>query len=835
MKKVKFSIVTLLILLYTILTISLFAQEPKKTQIQSERIGTIRGKIVDDQSLKPMEYVSVRIFRSRDSSLISGGLTNAEGYFEIKNLPFGRYYAIVKFIGFKTQVVDSIFVTPRNPEVNLGVIRFLPEPIQTKEVEVTAQKDIVSYAVDRRIYDVSRDLSTVGGTALDVLSNVPSVSVDIEGNISLRGSGNLQVLIDGKPSSLLGFDRGTALDQIPAENIERIEVITNPSAKYDPDGVAGIINIVLKKNTMLGFGSILNVNVGTADKYNGSVNLNLRTDNFNSTVGYNFRSFSIRGNTESSRNSFAPDSSFLNQNQSFLRRGAFHRFQLSSEWTPNPKNSLLFNANAGLFDRKISDSTGYFFEILNPLIENQYYRKNTSDGNNFSYDLSLFYKYLFDRKDQEFNTNLLFNSFKGDNDNLYNENHFDSLLVPTVPIKQNNKSNYLNNNLTYEINYIDPLDIGKLEVGAKANLRTIDIDYYFYNFNNSSQQWTLNDTISNKFGYNENIFSAYLTFGSKISNFSYQVGLRLEQTFTKVNQKTLNEVYNDKYFNFFPTIHLSYQIRPWNSIMFSYTKRINRPQSMVLNPFVDYSDPQNLTKGNPFLKPEFANSFELSNLSFIGRNSLNLTLFYRYTTDIISRITRLDTTKTFTLTTYENLNQSKSIGFEAMWNQTLFDIWKLNLNFSYFYLDVNGIPQYGIPSRNSKSWNIKLNSVLNLTQNIDLQINLSYDSPVVTTGGGGMYWRFFEMGSVGKLDGIFTSSAALKIDVLNGRGTINFRIMDIFKTINYNLTTNGANFVSKIYRTRENRVAFLGFQYKINEYKRPKAQPQDNNQDMDLE
>lgn len=812
-----------------------FSQDLKQRQQFSDPIGIIKGKVIDDQTNKPMEYVSVRLFRFRDSTIVSGGLTDNNGYFEIKNIPFGRYYAIVKFIGFKTKTIDSIFITPRNPEVNLGVIHFQPEPIQTKEIEVTAQKDIVSYAIDRRIYDVSKDLSTVGGSALDVLSNVPSVSVDIEGNVSLRGSGNVQILIDGKPSSLLGFDRGTALDQIPADNIERIEVITNPSAKYDPDGVAGIINIILKKNTMLGYGAILNANVGTADKYNGSINLNLRTDNFNSTIGYNFRSFSMRGNTDASRSSFKPDSTYLTQFQSFLRRGTYHRFQLSTEWSPNPKNSLMFNANTGLFARKMSDSTGYLFTLFNSYFVDQFFRKNSSNGDNFSYDLNLFYKHLFDKKDKELNANLLFMSFKGNNDNLYDELHWDSLEILRIPIKQNNKTNYLNNNLNFELNHTNPLNIGKLDLGFKANVRTIDIDYNFYNFNSSSSLWLLNDSLSNKFGYNENIISAYITFASKIYRFGYQLGLRAEQTFAKINQKTLNQTYDNNYFNIFPTVHLSYQISQTNTLMVSYTRRINRPQSMYLNPFVDYSDPQNLSTGNPFLKPEFANAFEISNLTYFGRNALNLTLFYRYTTDIISRVTRLDTSKTFTWTTYENLNKSKSIGFEAMLNQSLFDFWKINLNFSYFYLDVNGLPEYGIPSRNSKSWNIKLNTVVNVTKNIDLQFNVSYDSPVITFGGGGMQWRFFEMGSVGKLEGIFTANLAIKIDILNERGTINFRIMDLFKTINYDLTTNGTNFVSKLYRTRESRVAFLGFQYKINEYKRPRVKRPEEIQEIEFE
>ena len=811
-----------------------YSQEQRGRQFSGEPIGVVRGKVVDDQSKSPMEYVSVRIFRSRDSSIVSGLLTDKNGNFEFKNLPFGRYYLVLKFIGFKTKIVDSIFVIPRNLEVNLGTIHFQSEPLQTKEVEVSAQRDIVSYSIDRRIYDVSRDLSVVGGTAVDVLSNVPSVSVDIEGNVSLRGSGNVQILIDGKPSALLGFDRGTALDQIPAENIERIEVITNPSAKYGPDGIAGIINIVLKKNSMFGYGAILNANVGTADKYNGSINLNFRNETFNSTLGYNFRAFSMRGATEASRNTFAPDTTSLIQRQDFLRRGQFHRIQLSTEWTPNPQNSLIFSASGGFFDRKMSDSTGYLMDFIFYNQLDKYYRKTSNDGSNFSYDLSLNYKRLYDKKDKEFNTNLLFSSFKGNDDNYY----FTEPIIDTINFerfgKENNKNNYLNNNLTFELSYANPLNFGKIELGAKANIRTIDLDYKYFTFDPKTNQWisTVSDNI---FNYNENIIAGYAIFSSKLKNFGYQIGLRLEGTLTKAEQKELSQVYKNNYLNLFPTIHLNYQLTNANTLFFSYTRRINRPQSMVLNPYEDRSDPQNISKGNPYLKPEFTNSFEISNLTYFGRNSLNLTLFYRYTTDIISRITTLDTTGYFSMTTYENLNKSKNIGFEAMLNQNLFEWWKLNINFSYFYLDVNGIPTYGIPARNSKSWNIKLNSVFSPTKDIDIQLNISYDSPVVTTGGGGMYWRFFQMGSVGQMEGVFTANLAFKIDVLNDRGTINFRLMDIFKSIKYDLTSNGSNFVSKIYRTRESRIAFLGFQYKINEYKRPKTKRPEDMPEMDVE
>ncbi len=824
----------LILVLFSFNSYISISQDTKIRQIEREPIGVVRGKVVDDQSYSPMEYVNVRIFRSRDSSLVGGTLTDKNGFFELKNLPFGKYYLILKFIGFRTKIVDSIFVTPRNPEVMIGTIHFQNEPLQTKEVEVSAQKDIVSYSIDRRIYDVSRDLSKVGGSAIDVLNNVPSVSVDIDGNVSLRGSGNVQILIDGKPSALLGFDQGSALDQIPAENIEKIEVITNPSAKYDPDGVAGIINIVLKKNLMFGYGAILNTNVGTADKYNGSINLNLRTDNFNSTIGYSYRAFSMRGRTESTRNSFSPDTTNLFQIQDFLRRGHFHRFQFSSEWTINPKNSLVFSAYAGLFNRNMSDSTGYAMTYVLNNLESEYYRKNSSEGENFSYDLGLNYKLLFDKKDKEFNSDLLFSGFRGNDNNLYFMNSKNDNVLFFGSSQENNKNNYLNNNLMFDLNYINPLNFGKIEIGAKANVRIIDVDYNYYVFDDSLSQW-IPKNLSNKFYYNENIIGGYAIFSSKYKKFGYQIGLRFEGTLTRSEQKTTNEIFESNYFNLFPTIHLSYQITQANSLMFSYTRRINRPNSFYLNPFEDRSDPQNISKGNPYLKPEFSNSFEISNLSYIPRGSLNLTLFYRYTTDIISRITNLDSSGLTSLTTYENLNKSKSIGFEAMLNHNLFYWLKLNLNFSYFYLDVNGIPNYGIPARNSKSLNLKLNSVFSPKKNLDIQLNLSYNSPVVTTGNGGMYWRFFQMGSVGKMEGVFTANLAIKLDILNGKGSISFRLMDIFKSLKYDLTTNASNFVSNIYRTRESRIAFLGFQYKINEYKNPKVKRPEDLPEIEME
>ncbi len=813
-------------------TIISFSQERQTPSRQSDPIGTIKGKVVDDVTEKPMEYVSIQLLRFRDSSLVSGTLTNSDGMFSINNIPFGRYVLKVKFIGYRTKYVDSLFVTPRNPNVNVGVIHFEPEPIQTMEVEVVAQKDIVTYQIDKRIYNVDKDLNVSGGSAVDVLSNVPSVQVDLDGNVSLRGSGNVTILIDGKPSALLGFDRTAVLEQIPADNIERIEVITNPSAKFDPDGVSGIINIVTKKNLLLGWGSIVNLNAGTADKYNGSLNVNLRTEKINSALGYSYRAFSMRGSSTGSRNSFFPDTSLLYQKQDFLRRGSFQRFSFMFEWKPDNFNSISFNSNLGSFNRKLSDSTGYLLENLQTGFKNDYYRLTSSEVPNLSYDFGLNYKLTFEEPEKELNANLMLMRFGGTDESNYNQTFLGSQQANKL--LQRNVNDSKNLNLVGELNYTNPLNFGKLETGVKASLRTLNIDYKFYNYDMISDSFALNTSISNNFEYTENLYSGYLTFSNKINKFGYQIGLRSEFAQTRGEQITTDSAFTKDYFNIFPTLHLSYNINPANTLMFSYTRRVNRPMFMALNPFIDYSDPQNLSQGNPRLHPEYVNSFELSDLQYLPNGSLNLTLFYRYTTDIISRVTKL-LDSTTTLTTYENLNKSKSLGFEAILNQNLFNWIKMNLSFSYFYLDVNGLPQYGIPARKSNSWNVKLNTILNITRDLDLQVNLSYDSPVVTTGGGGMYWRFFTMGSLGKIDGIFSANLALKYEIIPEKFTINFRLMDVFKTIRYNLETTGQGFTSYFNRTRESRVAFLGIQYKFNDYKAPRIKRQNELPEIEME
>lgn len=815
----------------------LFAQSSQfGEQRQTEPIGIISGKVLQIESKQPMEYVSVSLRKARDSSIISGTLTAGDGTFELKNIPFGRYYLALKFVGFKTKIIDSIFITPRSFTVALGNIFIENDEVKTKEIEVVAQKDIVTYSIDKRIYNVDKDLSVVSGSAVDVLANVPSVSVDLEGNISLRGSGNVTVLIDGKPSALLGFDRTSVLDNIPADNIERIEVITNPSAKYDPEGVVGIINIVLKKNMLLGYGGMVQANAGTLDKYNGSINLNVKTDGLNSNLGYSFRSFRMLGITNLSRESFNPDTSFLEQLQNFSRRGRYQRLQLSTDWQIDNINNLSAGFNFGSFYRKGFDSTGYLFKIPKDNLFDNYYRKTETSFSNNSFDFSLFFKRSFEQKEREFNLNVTFTNFSGSGDEFYNqmqllpENYWELIQ------KQKNKTTNKNGNLLAEVNYSHPFNFGKLEFGARTSFRKIDIDYAFFEFDTLTNIWQKNDLISNIFGYDEIVYSAYSILSGKIQqNFGYQIGLRFERTNTKGNQKTQNYSFSKNYYNLFPTIHLSYAINNLNTIMMSYTRRINRPSYFALNPFVNYSDPLNLSQGNPELNPEYANSFEISDLQFLPQGSLNFTLFYRYTTDIITRLTRLiDTNQT--LTTYQNLNRSNNVGFEAIWNQNLFNWLKLNLNFSYFYMDINGVPQFNIPARNSRSWSVKLNSVMNVNKNVTFQINFIYESPVVTTGFGGMSFGggpFFSMGSIGTRQGIYMLNISAKIDIISEKASINFRLMDVFKSIKYDVTTSGNNFESRLLRTRESRVAFIGFQYKFNDYKPPKMPRPEEMPDME--
>ncbi|MEJ5301830.1 MAG: TonB-dependent receptor [Bacteroidales bacterium] len=799
-----------------------------RAAMMNQRIGVLKGRIIDAESKTPLEYTNIAIYKKRDSSLVDGTVTDAKGNFILEKLPFGRFYAMISFIGYPTRTVDSIFITPRETEVNLGTIRLKSSGKTLQGVEITEKKSVMEYNLDKKVYNVEQNVVSAGGTAIDIMQTIPAVQVDIDGNVSLRGSGNVTILVDGKPSML------TSLDQLPASMIERVEIVTNPSARYDPDGTTGIINIILKRNKALGINGMISANAGTGDKYNASFNINYRVKKWNLFTSYDFRQFGGTGTSDLFRETTINDtSSYLTQTGNNRRRGNFHNFGLGVDFMPDNYNSFTLSGRYNTRDFTMRENMDNLYQ--NYLMDTTQFfnRKSSGDNNNSGFELSFNYTRKFDEKWKEWTADAFYSDGSGDNSNI-----IDQWMYPNNPsinpflIRQQTLSNNTRRVLTAQTDYVSQLWSGRIELGYKFSYNFNDSDYGFYNFNDST--WLIDPTKSNRYVYSEYLNSVYLNYSRKITDKLYvQAGLRAELANIKSDQKTQDSVYKNTYFSPYPSAIIKYSFNDKNQLQLSYSRRVNRPGPWVLNPFINYTDPLNLSAGNPSLKPEYSNSLELGYTLQLGNTTLSPSVYYRNTSGVISRIMTVYPNGT-SFTTFRNQNKAEAYGLEFIVTQQVLQWWRLNGNFSYFHSALMG-PDVTGDNSSSNSWTLRFMSMMMIPGVFDLQLSFNYNSPVIfnpSVGGGRMGGPgggggFFMMGSQGRMSENYWADAGLKKDILSGKGTISIRLSDIFKTQKYNITTFGDNFISEAKRTRDSRVLFVGFSYKFNDYKRRQQRLQD--------
>ncbi|HOE59201.1 MAG TPA: TonB-dependent receptor [Bacteroidales bacterium] len=795
-----------------------------KGNLPSQKTGVIKGRIIDQSSKMPLEYANIAIFRKRDSALINGTITNEKGDFIIEKLPFGRFFVKLSFIGYATRSIDSVFITPKQPEVNLGTIRIKLVENKLQGVEITEKRAPVEYNLDKKVYNVDQNIVSMGGTAIDIMQTIPAVQVDLDGNVSLRGSSNVNILIDGRPSNLV------SLDQLPSSMVERVEVVTNPSARYDPDGTTGIINIILKKNRAEGINGMVSVNAGTKDKYNASINLNYREKKFNFFTSYNFRQFSDEGTSFSHRETIINDTlSYLDQNGDSRRKGNFHNFTLGADYFIDNYNTLSLS---GMYNIRGNDgrenmdnlSTNFKFDTLS-----LFNRTSINSNDNSGYQGILNYKRTFDDKTKELTADVYYSYSDGNSDNLITQKY--TQLPNGLPgelIQQKTISDNSRNMLTAQTDYVTSLWAGRLETGYKYRYSNEDSDYGFYNYD-SADGWTSDFNRSNRFKYSESIHAAYLIYTRDITDKLFiQGGLRAEAAQTTSDQVTQDSIFKNDYFSLFPTLHVRYNFNNKNQIQLSYSRRVNRPWSRFLNPFIDYSDPLNLSAGNPALKPEYSNSLELGYTLQFGKTTLTPSVFYTNTSGVISRIMSVDNNGV-SFTTFKNQDKSSAAGLEVILAQQFAKWWRLNTNFSYYHAEVDG-PDITQQTASSNSWTFRLNSLMSVPRLADIQINFNYNSPMVFNPSIG---RHGGGGTQGKMEENYWADLGIKKNFLDGNASISLRLSDIFKTMKFNMTTYGSNFTSKSERTRDSRTLFVGLSYKFNDYKRRQQKLQDMIEELD--
>lgn len=768
--------------------------------------GTLNGRLMAVQGGKnqAVEFASVGVFRASDSSSVTGGLTDERGYFTIANLTPDRYYVLVQSLGYAPKRIPPITISPGNATANLGTIVLTEATRQLQEVVVQGQRQAYEYALDRKIVNVDQLPIAQGGSAIDILQNVPSVTVDVDGALSLRGSGNVIVLVDGKPSGLTGLDRQAILEQIPASNIERVEIITNPSARFDADGAAGIINIVLKKERAGGVNGSVQVNIGTRDKYNASINLNARFKKINLFGSFNFRDDRRAQYRVSDRqNRFADSVSYLAQRNQAIRRGVNNNLRLGFDYTLSTRSTLTVSV---LYRPEYSyDSEIETFDTQDATRRSlgRTLRVTEEREPERGLDYTAGYRRTFVKPGRELSLDATLSTNRGTEVQDFTNSTTlpETLLTPNFLIGNQRARNGGDNRVgVLQLDFVEPLKAKqRFETGLKYTDRRLGADYVFENELNST--YIVNPTISNNFIYNEGTSAAYVNFGNELKRFSYQAGLRTEYTRINTDQRTTGQQSTRDYIYLFPSAFVNYSLSQAQKLQLNYTRRIDRPSVRSLNPFIDLSDPLNIRFGNPLLNPELINSFELSYLLTGESTALTSSLFFRQTNNEITnyRTLRADG---ITEQTSLNLNRSQNYGLEVVLNQDITRWWKVSSNVSFFQRSIQASADVpGILTRTNRSYTGRLTTDLRPVRGTAIQIAANYRSPFLVAQG--TISRFFNV------------DVGVKQDVLKGRGTLTLRISDVFNTLQFQSDSFGPNFVATSLGKRESRIGFIGFSYRL--------------------
>ncbi len=806
-----------LLIVILITTSTIFSQVPPSAAAAGNNAppknGKITGKIIDADTKTPMEYANVSVYRKADSKLVTGSIANAAGNFEISDLPLGAYYVEAAFIGFEKTTINDIKIVPNSLTVDMGTIALGVSRQEIGAVDVIAERNRIEYKIDKKVINVANDINSAGGTAVTALENTPSVEVDMDGNVSLRGSSSFTVLIDGRPSVLSGSD---ALRQIPSSAIQNIEIITNPSVKYDPDGNAGIINVVMKKNVLSGLNGIFNVNAGTGEKYGTDLMLNYKTKKYNIFLGGNLNDETNYGTMYSTRESYSNDTtSFLiTDGRRDMTRGG-KQLKGGLDYYLTDKTTVTLSSQVGTYDFD-SYGGGKIHNYKSPGTFDVYsIQKNTStrSGNYVSADAS------FQSKFDESGMHKLEGTFSyrnriGDasetNDEfLSNSSYNESTDYLT---RVNTNENSTSNDYRMKLDYTLPLKEGaKFEAGLQSRIESENESFYFENYDTITKAFINNPKFTSDMNFREAIHSVYSTYSGKTIGISYLVGLRGEYNKRTIEHHSdVNKTYSLDIFDLFPSVHFSYEMASENQIMASYSKRVNRPNGRDLDPFPNYMNQYTIRIGNPNLKPEYTDSYEFSYMRKFGTSFISLETFYRTTNDLMTRIQEMRDDGIIYMT-MDNLNRDYSIGGELMGNLNFTKWLLINTSFSLYNYKIKGQILGQSIDKESTNYSGRVNATVKFSPDSRMQLTGFYRGPSVS--------------AQGDMKGMMFTNLSYRQDFMKKKLSATLSVRDLLGTGKFEGTSYGDGFKSSFRFQREPRVFMLTLSYKINNYKMDKQAP----------
>lgn len=804
------------ILLLTLTTFQGIAQ-------QRQRPIKISGKVIDSDSGQPLEYATFVLQNADSPDQVTGGITDISGNFEVEASP-GTYNISVEFISYKTYSLQG---QSYNSNTNLGSITLSPDVAQLAEVEVVGEKTTVEVRLDKKVYNIGKDITTSGGNVSDALGNIPSVSVDVEGGISLRGNDNVRILINGKPSALAGFGSTDVLQQLPADAIEKVEVITSPSARYDAEGTAGILNIVLKKEKTLGINGSVNLTGGIPFNARATTNFNIRTEKFNifNTLGYFHRE--------------SPGGGF-NDNTYLSEQSEFDRIYEDRDISRNDDG---FNINLGMeyFLTEKSSITGSFFyrwsdendltendnqRFVDGSINSRTFRTEDQAEKDNSRQFSFNYTNNIDDDGQKLTADFQYSYDNEDVLTIIREDR--SIPTDSLIALENIYEKQKQDDILAQIDYVLPLGDAQFEAGYRGTFEKEVNDYQLDTLNQGTGNFITNQDLTNIFTYNENVNALYTQYGNKYGKFSVLLGLRLENTELRgevdasIDSQALEELvgedvdlnFDKNYLGLFPTVNLVYEISKTQNISLGYNRRINRPRGWFINPFPSRSSRTNVFQGNPDLDPAFANAFDLGYMKRWKKITFTSSVYYQRETQSFEFIT--ENTGQFTSDGIQiirrvpiNLSTNERIGAEAGMIYSPAKWWRMNGSFNFFTFSSDGSFNGVDYGTTNSSYFARLSSKFTLPGKIELQANSFYMGP--------------RQNAQTESDPMFSLNLAVSKDLFDDKATLSLNVSDLFNSRKRRSFTQTPTFTSDSEFQWRQRQVNLSFIYRFNQ---PKEQRQ---------
>lgn len=773
---------------------------------QSLKKVSVKGRVVDSQSGEALTFASVRLFESAQDEFSDGNVTDEKGNFEIEVAP-GTYYGLIEFVGFEATKTDVFTVAP-NKSHDMGTIKLGSSSTSLDEVVVRAEKSSMELSLDKKVFNVGQDLANAGGTASDLLTNIPSLAVDPEGNVKLRGSDNVMILIDGKPSGLVSLKGASGLQQMQASMVDKVEIITNPSARYQAEGMAGIINIVLKKDRSQGFNGSFQTIAGLPLNLGGAANLNYRRNKINWFVNYGVAYRKQPNISTIYQEVYSGDTTFISrQDREGYHKGFNNNIQGGLDYFFNEKSiltaSYLFKRSDG---NRITDFVydDYLFNESNYLGSTT--RRQDEMEAEPNSEFSLTYEKNFEQKGHKLVSTAMYIDYWERSDQLFTQNTFgpEGNARPGTANQQHALNDEFEKQYLLQLDYTKPLGKeGKFETGLRSSFRDMENDFIVTNTDSEGNE-TVDPLFDNVFLYDENIHAGYAILGNKSNKLTYQAGLRAEWTDVKTTLVRTNEENPRQYLNFFPSAHLTYSVANQNSFQLSYSRRVRRPFYNDLSPFVTLADGRNFFSGNPDLDPEYTDAYEIGHLKYFEKGSLTSSFYYRDSKETIERIREVDENGN-AVTLPQNLVGQKAFGIEFASDYSPYEWWKLDFNFNFFHAEIDGTNIIDSYRATTYSWFARQTSRFNLQNGLDIQVRGNYEAPQKTAQGTRKALYFFDL--------------TFAKDVLDGRGTINLNVMDVFNSRINRFTSEGPNFFTDASVQFRRRQVNLTFNYRIRQAK----------------